>query len=88
MSNPYDKLAAIIDGQHDPVLYDPENPYRGIAWLWNGDAFGHEKISRRANAPTGTLSLVILRHYFMQGILQLQAGMHQCISTTIHEKKM
>ena len=39
MTNPYDRLAEIINQQHDPVLYDKNEPYRGISWLWNGDAF-------------------------------------------------
>ncbi len=39
MTNLYDQLADIINQQHDPVLYDKNEPYRGISWLWNGDAF-------------------------------------------------
>lgn len=39
MSSSYDKLAAIIRNQHDPVVHDPDTPYRGIAYLWGGDHF-------------------------------------------------
>lgn len=74
MSNPYDKLAAIIDGQHDPVLYDPENPYRGLAWLWNGDAFGPRRedieTSERADwyvVPGHPKTLLYVGHVAIRG---------------------
>lgn len=39
MSGSYDKLAAIIRNQHDPIVHDPGTPYRGISYLWGGDHF-------------------------------------------------
>ncbi len=43
MRSSYDKLAAIIRDQHDPVLHDPDKPYRGIAYLWGADHFPHNR---------------------------------------------